>query len=143
MACPFFYPLEPREPGTPHPTLPLGDAWAGSCRTLPDAPWQPEDPTLRTLCNLGYARGACPRFPSGDSPDAVRFSVMHDEGEHVRIYYVVERGHLPFAHGPLEYSRRRAAFADPPADANLDRQAAAYVSSYLRLRAEKPEASSR
>lgn len=112
--------------------LPLGGHWAGVCRAVPGPAAQPDAGTLRALCNLGYARGACSRFPAGDGPDAVRFTISGDDGSTLRIYYVVEQNHHPFAHGPLAYSRALAAFAEPPADQTLRGQARAYAQSYLR-----------
>jgi hypothetical protein len=112
--------------------LPLGGHWAGDCRAVPEFKSQPDAATLRGLCNLGYARGACSRFPDGDGPDAVRFTISGDDGATLRLYYVVEQNHHPFAHGPLTYSRILAAFANPPADQALCGQALAYVASYLR-----------
>jgi hypothetical protein len=136
MACPYFYPVEARAQGGENALLPLGDSWAGVCRAVPGRPWQPDEAVLRPLCNLGYARGNCARFPAHDGPDAVRFAVSRDDGATLRIYYVVERDHLPLAHGPLEYSRAAEGFAAIPADANLTRQASAYVESYLRRKSE-------
>lgn len=112
--------------------LPLGGHWTGICRAIPGPAAQPDAATLRALCNLGYARGFCPCFPEGDGPDAVRFTISADDGATLRLYYVVERNHHPFAHGPLTYSQTLAAFAEPPADRNLRVQAQAYVESYLR-----------
>jgi hypothetical protein len=112
--------------------LPLGDRWAGVCRAVPDRPWQPDETMLGQLCNLGYARGTCARFPSGEGPDAVRFTVSRDEGASLRIYYVLERDHHPFAHGALDYSVAGGVFVSPPAGETMSRQAQAYVESYLR-----------
>jgi hypothetical protein len=138
MACPYFDPVRPRTktpaPGAP---LPLGDDWAGLCRAPGSQPAEPPAAAITTLCNLGYARGYCPRFPSGDDgPDAVRFTISRDDGYTVAVYYVVEHDHHPFAHGGLEYSRAKDAFLVPPPAENLLRQARAYVSSYLRRKAE-------
>src|SRR6185369_16454357 len=131
MSCPYFYPVQARAQGGENARLPLGDSWAGVCRAVPERHWQPDEAVMRPLCNLGYARGSCPRFPEPDGPDAVRFTISSDDGGSVRIYYVVERDHRPYAHGPLEYSRAAGAFACPPANENLTRQAAAYLESYL------------
>lgn len=141
MSCPYFYPVEPRAPGggAHSAMLPLGDAWAGMCRAVPDRPWRPEDAMLRPLCNLGYARGQCAHFPPDDGPDAVRFAVSRDDGASLRVYYVIERDHHPFAHGPLDYSLAAGDFVNPPSFENVGRQARAYVESYLR---RKKEASS-
>ena len=115
--------------------MPLGGCWSGICRAAPEAPTEPEEPLLRLVCNMGYARGRCMRFPSQDGPDAVRFTVRADDGLSVRIYYVTERDHHPFAHGPLEYSRALGSLVEPPPGGNLARQAQAYVESYLRRKA--------
>lgn len=125
--------------GAPGAMLPLGDDWVGLCRATTGQPWEPDQTALATLCNLGYARGYCPRFPAdeGDArPDAVRFSISRDDGCCVAVCYVVERDHHPFAHGWLEFSRAAAAFTAPPAEETLHRQARAYVNSYLRRKGE-------
>jgi hypothetical protein len=111
--------------------LPLGDAWAGGCLAQPEHPVEPEDACL-PLCNLGYARGVCARFPSATSPDAVRFAISRDDGESLQIYYVRERGHHPFDHGRLEYRRPQGSFLPALPATPLNDQALAYVTSYLR-----------
>jgi hypothetical protein len=138
MACPYFYPIEPRaRASAAHDAmLPLGDSWAGVCRAAPDRPSPPDDAILRPLCNLGYARGNCARFPEGDGPDAVRFAISSDAGEALRISYVIERDHHPFAHGRLEYFTASGAFAERPCGEILERQAQAYVESYRRRKAQ-------
>lgn len=121
--------------------LPLGDQWTGLCRAAPDAPWRPGDATQRSFCNLGYARDACARFPPGDGPDAVRFTVRAAGEMAVHLYYVVERDHHPFAHGALEYSRASKSLVAPPPGENLIRQAQAYAESYLERMERKCKAS--
>ena len=117
--------------------LPLGDLWAGECHVEPGQPSHAVESGLRTLCNLGYARGACSRFPAGEElPDAVRFTIAGDRDSRLRLYYVIERNHHPFAHGPLEYSRDLDSFVPPPEDGILRCQAKAYVKSYLRRKSE-------
>jgi hypothetical protein len=138
MACPYFFPVNPRTEGTnpQHAMLPLGATWTGSCRALPDRECQPDESVVHSLCNLGYARGTCSRFPSGDGPDAVRFTISRDDGATLRIYYVVERDHHPFSHGPLEYSLACGGFVEAPEGEIICRQARAYVESYLRRKME-------
>ena len=135
MCCPYFDPVAPliRGIGPENAMLPLGDAWAGFCRAVPGESWQPDSATLRPLCNLGYAGGNCARFPSSDGPDAVRFAVSGDDGATVRLYYVMERNHHPFGHGPLEYPVQSGREDCPTL---LARQAGAYASSYLRRKRE-------
>jgi hypothetical protein len=135
MSCPCFCPQQPRSPGSGPESalLPLGDAWAGVCLALPENPAQPDDASL-PLCNLGYARGACPRFPSHTGPDAVRFAIARDDGRSLQIYYDLERGHLPFHHGQVEYFREAGSFQPPLPATAFGHQARAYVASYLRRR---------
>ena len=111
--------------------MPLGDAWSGICRAAPAADWQPDPGTMQQYCNFGYAREKCARVPR-EAPDAVRFAISHDRDGLIGLYWVMEKDHLPLAHGPLEYSRAENAFHPEPADARVARQAHAYVSSYLR-----------
>jgi hypothetical protein len=138
MSCPYFEPVAPRAPRAPaeNATLPLGDEWAGLCRAQPDQASEPDEANLRMLCNLGYARGACGRFPSTDGPDAARFTLLEDNGTTLRLYYVLERDHQPHAHGALEYSVERNALLPAPDGQWTPRQAAAYAQSYLRRKAE-------
>ena len=137
MACPYFDPVEPGAPDNSRQLamLPLGGSWTGVCRATPDRPWDPDRDTLRA-CNLGYARGTCGRFPCGDGPDAVRFAIRGDEGGSLRVRYVVESNHHPFAHGSLNYSVADRAFTPASPAGPLRRQAQAYIESYLRRKAE-------
>ncbi|HYW45434.1 MAG TPA: hypothetical protein VE959_21410 [Bryobacteraceae bacterium] len=138
MACPYFDPREPRARAYDRSSamLPLGDMWAGTCRAVADEPWQPDETRLRRLCNPGYARDACARFPSDDGPDAVRFAIRHDNGTRLGISWVAERDHHPFAHGALDYSLAEGAFVEGAPGGAILRQARAYVGSYLRRKAE-------
>ena len=122
--------------------LPLGGLWRGVCRATPDRPWAPDSSDAERLCNLGYARGICARFPQDDGADAVRFAINRDDGATLRIYYAAERDHHPFAHGPLEYSCASASLADAPAIGEILRaQAEAYAASFLRRKSEASKAS--
>src|SRR5690242_18459010 len=131
MSCPYFHPIEPRTADARAAMLPLGGLWAGMCEARPDESCRPEETAVRPLCNLGYARGQCSRFPAEDpGPDAVRFTIRRDEGRLVQLSYVLERNHHPFAHGSLEYSRDSEGFTESPhsgGTALLSRQAEAYI----------------
>jgi hypothetical protein len=135
MSCPYF------EPAEPHPRantgagtlLPLGGVWTGTCHAESRQIVQPDDPALHRLCNIGYARGVCPRFSTNDpGPDAARFTLVEDDGASLRMYYVLERDHRPFAHGPIEFVVEPHAFRIDPEGHLTARQAAAYAASYLR-----------
>ena len=134
VACPYFQAVNPRRQtdSSRSAMLPLGDAWDGVCCANPDSAWQPDEVTLLSHCNMGYARGCCSHFPAADGPDAVRFTIAADTPESLRLYHVVERDHHPWSHGPLEFSRLRGAFEGEPAGEATLGLARAYIKSYLR-----------
>jgi hypothetical protein len=134
MACPYFEPVEPSsDPRRSQDSmLPLGDCWHGVCRAAPGEPFVPAGPALRSLCNLGYARGVCARFPDRPGPDAVRFTIVHHDGDRLRLYHVVECDHLPFAHGAIECFPAAGTLEGLASQPVLARQALAYVHSYLK-----------
>ncbi|HTM49880.1 MAG TPA: hypothetical protein VL285_14405 [Bryobacteraceae bacterium] len=126
MACPCFDPGE-RLPGS---NGSLGDLYAGLCRAA--GAERPDERTTVEQCNIGYARGRCPRFPEGESSDAIRFSVAGHEGGFIRILYSLERDHRPVSHGAVEFCTGTASFRGAMPNASLERLAPAYVRSYLR-----------
>ena len=136
MACPFFYPTgQLNEPYWPHPRrLPLGSGFVGICRAQAREEFRPSEFAMLDCCNLGYARGACPRFPADGAADAVRFAVAGDEPGLIVIQYVVEKDYLPHEHGTLEFDRNRGAFRAAPEDPTLARQAQVYLENYVRRR---------
>ena len=135
MACPFFYATEKfaERRWLAHPQVPLGDPYDGECHARQDG-YRPGDEELRNLCNLGYVRKTCPRFPQDAGPDAVRFSVSRDEQQRIVIRYVQERDHRPWEHGWLEYHVREQKFVQPHANRIVNRLAEAYAEAYLRRR---------
>ncbi len=120
MACPFFKPVQRLDRGgwDPAPRLPLLDAWSGVCTAADD--WTPPETIQREVCNCGYARGLCDRFPSGEAADAVRFSLLSQ-----RLIYVLEKDHAPVEHGEI----------DPVTDSRepLASQARAFMESWRGL----------
>ncbi|MCL4402888.1 MAG: hypothetical protein M1436_09540 [Acidobacteria bacterium] len=135
MACPYFCPLKRFDAWQPPAVLPLGDAWSGTCRSDPDAEYQPCNADLKAFCNFGYARGRCAHVPSEPGPDAVRFAVRGQEDGLVRILWSREREHRPFDHGTLEYAVAEDDFTARPAGWIFEQQARAYIQSYLRRKA--------
>jgi hypothetical protein len=125
VSCPYFYPTESRGGSA---TLPLGGFWAGECRAAGD----PAEPGDDSCCNLGYARGQCARFPAGEGPDAVRFTVERDAADGLSILYAIERDHYPYAHGTIRVAPGGGVLQAP--EELLGRQAAAYAESYRRRR---------
>ena len=127
MACPYFYPVARFEssPWSVPPRLPLGDAFSGECRA-PGSSGQPDEAHVREICNFGYGRDRCEQFPTASAADAVRFHVAKDAGEFIEIQYVFEKDCWPGEHGTVHKS----------AGATLQRQADAYLESYLRRRNE-------
>jgi len=138
MACPYFSPQARSEQKAKHPRLPLGDPHTGLCRVDPMRDWRPDEATLRQCCNLGYARLRCPRFPQEPGPDAIRFSITGDQDGVLKVFYVTEQDHSALEHGTLEYSATAGGFLDAHSNQLLQKQAQAYVESYLR-RKHQPE----
>jgi hypothetical protein len=112
------------------PRLPLGDPFRGLCQAhAGDAAESQHD-----LCNSGYARGRCDRFPDDSAADAVRFSVNSDQNGAIILVYIVEKDHAPAEHGLLEYSIQEARLLNGHVSETLVAQAVAFISSYLRRR---------
>lgn len=135
MACPYFFPLERLTTWQPSAVLPLGDPWTGTCRSESDCEYQPADMDLRESCNFGYARGKCARFPRQAGPDAVRFAVRGGQDGALQILWVREMDHRPFDHGSLAYSPAGDTLTPVPHSPVFEKQARAYIHSYLRRKA--------
>jgi hypothetical protein len=133
MACPYFYPVARFETSywVVPPRLPLGDPYTGECRAE-DIAFQPEESRVRQICNLGYGRGRCDRFPEAALTDAVRFHVAGDAGELIRIQYVFEKDCWPQDRGVVECSSATGNLSSGPDNVVLRKQATAFVESYLR-----------
>jgi hypothetical protein len=133
MACPYFCPTQRLQAagwrGKIRP--PLGDLYEGECHARPNEIQRPGGAVLIEGCNFGYAGSQCGRFPGEGAPDAVRFCVREDVGGEVRIDYVLERAHLPHEHGRVVFDRATKAWTGLQAGSLLERQAQAYVESYL------------
>jgi len=135
MACPYFYPAARFESDSwaIPPRLPLGDAYAGECRAS-NQPFQPDESQVREVCNLGYGRGRCSRFPADAKADAVRFHIAEDGAALIRIQYVFEKDCWPQSHGLLDCVNPTGDVSSGPEDPILRKQAVAFAASYARRR---------
>ena len=88
---------------------------------------------MREVCNLGYGRNRCEQFPEASKSDAVRFHVSEDRGTLIRIQYIFERDCWPGEHGFIDCTQNPF---DAPSEI-LERQAQAFLESYLRRRNER------
>lgn len=133
MACPYFFPVARFETSAwvVAPRLPLGDPYRGECRAG-TAAFEPEETRVREVCNLGYGRACCDRFPESAAADAIRFHVADDRGQLIRIQYVFEKDCWPKDRGTFECSG--GGVSKGPDDDILRRQATAFLESYLRRR---------
>ena len=133
VACPFFMPSRRLEHvgWVRPPRLPLGDPWAGTCHARADDIFEPPEIQQRELCNCGYARSRCDRFPGREAADAMRFSITSDTGGVIRMVYIVEKDHAPASHGVLEFSE--SGEVSGVSDL-LAQQARAFLESYLQRR---------
>jgi hypothetical protein len=114
---------------------PLRSLWSGNCHAEAGVSFeQADEHLLSDCCNMGYARGKCSRFPEGPGPDAVRFTVVRDAGRMVLLSFAIEQDHLPYAQGALEYSRADQAFIASHPNPVVEKQAVAYLASYLRCK---------
>ena len=140
MACPFFMPTSKLEDGGwLHPArLPLGGGWMGRCFAPGHEGAEPSNRELRELCNLGYAAG-CHRLPEERACDAVRFSIAHDRGAQLLLWFVCESGHRPASHGTLEYNLSVGQWICSHSDPRIQKMAECYLQAYL-LRRIRPAA---
>ena len=140
MACPFFMPSRRLEHvgWVRPPRLPLGDPWSGTCHARADDIVEPPDLQQREVCNCGYARTRCDRFPGGEAADAMRFSITGDTGGRIRLVYIVEKDHAPASHGVLEFPESGEKITG--VSYLLAEQAKAFLESYLRRRTHSASA---
>ncbi|MCU1339422.1 MAG: hypothetical protein JWO19_5003 [Bryobacterales bacterium] len=137
MACPFFVPSHRLEIAgwIRAPRLPLGDPFGGACHARPADVIEPPESRQRELCNCGYARDRCDRFPRDGAADAVRFSVTDETLTMLSFVYVVEKDHAPVEYGTLKYAIEDARLDSPNISDILVQQARAFLESYLSRRA--------
>jgi hypothetical protein len=112
------------------PRLPLGEFYRGECRAA-SASHFPSGDTATKYCNNGYARSACDRFPNDSPTDAVRFHIASLEPATLQIHWVLEKNCWPAGNGLLDYSRRTGQFLSVHPDSILQRQAEAFLTSFL------------
>ncbi len=118
----------------PHPRrLPLGAGWVGHCTAPGFEGCIPTDEELRDPCNLGYAR-KCPRLPAERRADAVRFCIVSDHHERIRMGYVFEKDYLPVKNGTLEYNLVAGGWTSSHSDARLHKMADCYLEAYISRR---------
>jgi hypothetical protein len=114
---------------------PLRNFWWGVCHAEPTQPFEQSDEhVLSECCNMGYARGKCTRFPEGPGPDTVRFAVVRDADRRILVNFAIEKDHLPYAQGVLEYSRAEQSFIVSHPNHLIEQQARAYLAGYLRAK---------
>jgi hypothetical protein len=141
VACPFFVPSRRLEIAgwVRPPRFPLGDPFGGACHARSGDVIEPPEARQRELCNCGYARGRCDRFPGDSAADAVRFSVTDETLTRVSVVYVVEKDHAPAEFGTLEYAIEESRLEGPHISDVLVQQARAFLESYLSRRAGRRE----
>jgi hypothetical protein len=114
---------------------PLRNFWSGMCHAEAAKPFEQSDEhVLGECCNMGYARQKCSKFPEASGPDAVRFAVVRDADRMILVSFAVEKNHLPYAQGVLEYSRADQVFVAAHPNRLIEQQARAYLAGYLHVR---------
>jgi hypothetical protein len=112
--------------------VPLGDVYRGECRSQSE-PYVPDDDRL-FLCNMGYARDECPRFPAESRADQTRFAIASDVPPLLMIRVVQESAWRPLVSVTVEFDLERQVWISALADPIIQRQAEAYLEAYLRRR---------
>lgn len=103
----------------------------------PNTPVEPDSDELRRFCNLGYARGACVRFPrSTGAADAVRFSIAGDRNSVIDIVYILEKDYGPVRHATLVWNLAESGFSTALESPAVEAQARRFVESYLKRRVQ-------
>jgi hypothetical protein len=114
---------------------PLRNFWSGMCHADAAEPFEQSDEhVLGECCNMGYARQKCSKFPEAAGPDPERFAVVRDADRMILVSFAVEKNHLPYAQGVLEYSRAEQSFVVSHPNRLIEQQARAYLASYLHVR---------
>ena len=113
------------------PRLPLGDFYVGECHTTPERQ-VPSDEVVTKLCNNGYGRGVCDRFPHDAATDAIRFHLAGSEPGILRVQFTLEKGCWPAGDGFLDYSKAAGRFLELHPDPIVQRQAEVFLDSVLR-----------
>jgi hypothetical protein len=133
VACPYFLPQGELPTGlwVHEPRWPLGKAHSGLCCSRAGERLQPSAQHQEELCNYGYARGICERFPAESTADAVRFSIVEEDALRLRIVYVLENEHAPAQFGTLEYGIGAGSVLTSCPDATLARQAEAFAQNHI------------
>jgi hypothetical protein len=83
------------------------------------------------LCNRGYARGICERFPPSAPFDAVRFSVLDETAESPRFVWILEQDHAPAQFGAFEYDAALKGPIAPGLPGAFHRQAEIFILNHL------------
>ena len=98
----------------------------------------PAEDELCECCNLGYAR-TCARLPQDREADAVRFSVSVESENHLRVFYVCEKNHLPGENGTLEYDSALQCWISRHPNPMIQRLAECYLEAYQSRKHEARE----
>ena len=98
---------------------------------------RPSIEELRTVCNNGYARKRCDRFPASAEADANRFSIAREREGVVELVYIRERDYAPLRHGPAKYHVAQSKFEGlPDGDDAMAAQARRFIESYLKRKTQ-------
>ena len=132
MACPFFEPRTiARFPQKVGARLPLLDEYEGLCLAMAEA-FQPPDELRFRVCNHGYGRGSCPRFPTTESRSCARFDVRGASAEALELLLVEEQDHAPVRWQAHRYYFETERLEPDLGDRCIRAQALAFCRSYTR-----------
>lgn len=101
MPCPLFEPQKKTELAqSPLGRFPLLFEFEGACgSTTPKG----GDQQHLQICNLGYAKGRCSRFPDDFPVSAVRFHVTAKTAQVLSVLVLEEADHWPYFSYPIKF----------------------------------------
>ena len=131
MACPYF---EPRSvaasPLHANARLPLVEEYEGLCLAAAEPFTAPADTQFR-LCNQGYPRGGCERFPSDETRSCLRYELLSRNENTLEVMIIAERDYAPVDWRVVRYSTATGAEEPEISDACMRAQLAAFCRAYL------------
>lgn len=131
MACPYF---EPRSiaasPLHANARLPLIEEYEGLCRVAAEPFAAPADTQFR-LCNQGYPRGGCERFPSDETRSCLRYELLSRSEDIFEVMIIAERDYAPVEWRVVKYSFAAGTVEPEMSDACMRAQLAAFCRAYL------------
>jgi hypothetical protein len=131
MPCPYFEPKTITSTANPSAgRRPLIDEYDGLCHAQGEPVPVPDAGRFR-WCNHGNSKGACPRFPQGETRSCLRYEVTEYKERSMRVLCIEEQSHSPLHWYSLAFIPDEEKLEPEPQDACVRSQVLAFCRSYL------------